>query len=66
MQRQARNGTGSGLGSVIGGAMFGSSMAAGGQFANSVVGAVATGNISTVGSIKGEKAAQAPDQLPGL
>ena len=52
-------GTGSGLGSVIGGAMFGSSMAAGGQFANSVVGAVATGNISTVGSIKGEKAAQA-------
>ena len=52
-------GTGSGLGSVIGGAMFGSSMAAGGQFANSVVGAVATGNIATVGSIKGEKAAQA-------
>lgn len=52
-------GTGSGLGSVIGGAMFGSSMAAGGQFANSVVGAVATGNSSTVGSIKGEKAAQA-------
>lgn len=52
-------GTGSGLGSVIGGAMFGSSMATGGQFANSVVGAVATGNIATVGSIKGEKAAHA-------
>ena len=52
-------GTGSGLSSIIGGAMFGSSMAAGGKFANSVVGAVATGNIATVGSIKGEKAAQA-------
>lgn len=52
-------GTGSGLGGIIGGAMFGSSMAAGGKFANNVVGAVATGNIATVGSIKGEKAAQA-------
>lgn len=52
-------GTGSGIGNIIGGAMFGSSMAAGGKFANNVVGAVATGNIATVGSIKGEKAAQA-------
>ena len=52
-------GTGSGLGSVIGGAMFGSSMASGGKFANEVVGAVATGNIASVGSIKGEQAAQA-------
>ena len=52
-------GTGSGLGNIIGGAMFGSSMTAGGKFANNVVGAVATGNIATVGSIKGEKAAQA-------
>jgi len=39
--------------------MFGSSMAAGGKFANDVVGAVATGNIAAVGSIKGEKAAHA-------
>lgn len=52
-------GKGSGLGSVIGGAMFGSSMAGNGQFANQVVGAVATGNIASVGSIKGDKAAQA-------
>ena len=51
-------GTGSGFGSVIGGAMFGSSMASGGKFAE-VVGAVATGNIASVGSIKGEQAAQA-------
>lgn len=52
-------GKGSGLGSVIGGAMFGSSMSNNGDFANKVVGAVATGNIATVGSIKGAKAAQA-------
>jgi len=50
---------GSGLGSVIGGAMFTSSMNAGGKFATDVVGAVATGNIASVGSMKGEKAAQA-------
>lgn len=50
---------GSGLGNVIGGAMFASSMNAGGKFATDVVGAVATGNIATVGSMKGEKAAQA-------
>ena len=50
---------GTGLGSVIGGAMFASSMNSGGKFATDVVGAVATGNISSVGSMKGEKAAQA-------
>ena len=48
-----------GLGSVVGGAMFGSSLNNGGKFATDVVGAVATGNISRVGSITGEKAAQA-------
>ena len=52
-------GHGSGLGSLIGGAMFGSSLRSGGQFAADVVGAVATGNISSVGSITGDKAAQA-------
>ena len=50
---------GTGLGSVIGGAMFASSMNSGGKFATDVVGAIATGNISSVGSMKGEKAAQA-------
>ena len=48
-----------GLGSVVGGAMFGSSLNNGGKFASDVVGAVATGNISRVGSITGAKAAQA-------
>ena len=48
-----------GLGSVVGGAMFGSSLNNGGKFATDVVGAVATGNISRVGSITGAKAAQA-------
>lgn len=50
---------GAGLGAVVGGAMFGSSLNSGGKFATDVVGAVATGNIAAVGSIKGEKAAQA-------
>ena len=39
--------------------MFGSSLKAGGKFASDVVGAVATGNISSVGTITGDKAAQA-------
>lgn len=40
-------GTGSGLSSIIGGAMFGSSLASGGKFATSVIGAVAKGDISS-------------------
>lgn len=52
-------GTGSGLSSIIGGAMFGSSLASGGKFANSVIGAVAKGDISSVGSITGEQASEA-------
>ena len=50
---------GAGLGAVVGGAMFGSSLNSGGKFATNVVGAVATGNITSVGSITGEKAAKA-------
>lgn len=52
-------GRGSGLGSLVGGAMFGSSLKSGGKFAANVVGAVATGSISSMGSITGDKAAQA-------
>lgn len=52
-------GRGSGLGSFVGGAMFGSSLKSGGKFASDVVGAVATGNISTMGSITGNQASQA-------
>lgn len=52
-------GRGSGLGSVVGGAMFGSSLKSGGKFATDVVGAVATGNISAMGSITGNQASEA-------
>ena len=52
-------GTGSGLSNMIGGAMFGSSLASGGKFATSVIGAVAKGDISSVGSITGEQASEA-------
>ena len=43
----------------IGGNMYASSVVKGGDFANSVIGTVATGNIASVGSMTGEKAAQA-------
>ena len=52
-------GRGSGLGSFVGGAMFGSSLKNGGKFASDVVGAVATGNIATMGSITGNQASEA-------
>lgn len=43
----------------IGGNMYASSVARGGDFANSVISTVATGSMATVGSMTGEKAAQA-------
>ena len=43
----------------IGGNMYASSVAKGGDFANNVIGTVAAGNISSVGTMTGEKAAQA-------
>ena len=52
-------GRGSGLGRFVGGAMFGSSLKNGGKFASDVVGAVATGNIATMGSITGTQASEA-------
>lgn len=52
-------GRGSGLGSFVGGAMFGSSLKSGGKFASDVVGAVATGNIASMGSITGKQASEA-------
>ena len=48
-----------GLGGIVGGAMFGSSLRNGGKFAMSVVGAVAKGNMSSIGSITGEQASEA-------
>ena len=52
-------GNGTGVSNFIGGAMLNNSIHKGGQFATEVIGAVATGNISTVGSITGDKAAEA-------
>ncbi len=43
----------------IGGNMYASSVAKGGDFANNVIGTVAAGNISSMGTITGEKATQA-------
>ena len=43
----------------IGGNMYASSVAKGGDFANNVIGTVAAGNISSMGTMTGEKAAQA-------
>ena len=52
-------GNSAGLGGIVGGAMFGSSLRNGGKFAMSVVGAVAKGNMSSIGSITGEQASEA-------
>lgn len=52
-------GNAKGLSNLVGGAMFESSLQNGGKFAMSVVGAVAKGSISSVGSINGDQAAEA-------
>lgn len=56
----------SGKPTSVGGSVYASSAAKGGAFANSVIGAVATGNINTTGTITGEKAAQAMNSYMGL
>ena len=43
----------------IGGQMYAASVNKGGDFANSVIGSVATGSIATMGTMTGEKAAEA-------
>lgn len=53
-----KNATGSG-GGGLGGKAFESSMNKGGGFANRIIGTVATGNLSTIGSMTGEKASAA-------
>lgn len=53
-------GSGSPIGSGgIGGSVYASSVAKGGSFANKVIGSVAMGDISTMGTITGSKAEQA-------
>lgn len=59
-----KNATGSKEGGLSGKA-FTSSMSKGGGFANRVIGTVATGNISTTGSMTGEKAASALSSYMG-
>lgn len=56
----------SGLGGLVGGAaggvgghIYSSSVSKGGSFANNVIGSVATGNITQMGTITGEKAVEA-------
>ena len=49
----------------IGGRLYASSLAKGGDFANSVIGTVATGNISSIGSITGSKAEEALQSYMG-
>ena len=50
----------------IGGRMFMKSLAAGGDFANEVIGRVARGDIQTTGSITGEMATQALNSYMGV
>lgn len=59
------SGPGSGVSSGIGGRVYASSVEKGGDFANSVIGTVATGNISTMGSITGSKASKALQSYMG-
>ena len=64
--RQSDKSSGKGIGGFasavsagIGGNMYASSVVKGGDFANNVIGTVATGNTASIGSMTGEKAAQA-------
>lgn len=55
-----------GLAGGIGGHMYASSVSKGGDFANNVIGTVATGSLAAVGSITGEKAAEALHSYMGF
>lgn len=59
-----KNATDNGSGG-LGGKAFASSMSKGGSFANRAIGTVATGNISSMGSMTGEKAAAALSSYMG-
>ena len=59
----AQNATGSGSGG-LGGVAYNSSVQEGGGFANRVIGSIATGKISTDGTISGENAPQALREPP--
>jgi hypothetical protein len=63
---QSVSGSGSSPITGVGGSVYTSSAAKGGAFASSVIGAVATGNINTTGTITGEKAVQAMHSYMGF
>ena len=51
--------------SGLGGHIYSSSVKSGGEFANNIIGSVAAGNISSIGSMSGENAAQALQSYMG-
>lgn len=51
--------------SGLGGHMYSSSVKSGGEFANNIIGSVASGSIASVGSMSGENAAQALQSYMG-
>lgn len=53
------SGGSSGSGGFVGGKVYSASVSKGGEFANNVIGSVATGNVKTMGTISGEKANEA-------
>ena len=53
------SGGSSGSGGFVGGKVYNASVNKGGEFANNVIGSVATGNVKTMGTISGEKANEA-------
>ena len=59
------SGPGSGKSDGIGGRVYASSVANGGDFANHVIGTVATGKISSIGSITGKRAVDALQSYMG-
>lgn len=58
-------GLGGSLSGGIGGQIYANSLSKGGEFANNVIGSVATGSITSAGSISGEKAATALQSYMG-
>ncbi len=59
-------GTSGNKGGIVGSSMYASSVAKGGTFANKVIGAVAHGNVASMGTITGDKATEAMNTYMGI
>lgn len=59
------SGGSSGGGGFVGGKVYNASVSKGGDFANGVIGSVATGNVKDMGTIRGEKASEALSSYMG-